>query len=101
MEAFERQAFDLVLMDMQMPHVDGLTATRGIRAREAASGQPRTPLAMLTANAMDDHRQMAAEAGADDLIAKPITPQSLVTGVLATLSVRQDAAPLRVAAAAR
>ncbi len=83
---FEAGAFDLILMDMQMPVMDGLTATRAIRAREAQAGAPATPIAMLTANAMDEHLRAGAAAGADHHIAKPITPDSLVAGIEATLA---------------
>ncbi len=85
-EAFRQDRFDIVLMDMQMPVVDGLAATREIRQWEAEAGRARTPIAMLTANALDAHRVMAAEAGADHHIAKPITPQSLLSGIVATLA---------------
>ena len=81
LKAFEPGRFDLILMDMQMPLMDGLEATRAIREREAASGAHPVPIAMFTANAMDDHRAMARAAGADHHIAKPITPNSLVTGI--------------------
>ncbi|HEX7759273.1 MAG TPA: ATP-binding protein [Caulobacteraceae bacterium] len=84
--AFRQDRFDIVLMDMQMPLVDGLAATREIRRWEAEAGLAATPIAMLTANAMDAHRAMAAAAGADHHIAKPITPQSLLLGILTTLS---------------
>ena len=84
-EAFAAGDFDIVLMDMQMPVMDGLAATREIRRREAETGRPRTPIAMLTANAMDEHRRMATEAGADHHIAKPITPESLFNGMAETL----------------
>jgi PAS domain S-box-containing protein len=83
-EAFERSPLDLILMDMQMPGVDGLAATREIRRREA--GGSRIPIAMLTANATDEHRDMAAAAGATHHIAKPITPQSLFAGIAAAMS---------------
>ena len=96
--AFQATSFDLVLMDMQMPHMDGLTATREIRRLEQSSGARRTPLAMLTANAMDDHRAQGAAAGADHHIAKPITPESLLAGIAATLS--QGALKARETAAA-
>jgi len=97
-EAFAAASFDLVLMDMQMPHMDGLTATREIRRIEAETQAPRTPLAMLTANAMDEHRAQGAAAGADHHIAKPITPESLLVGIAATLA--QSGATAKATAAA-
>ena len=81
-EAFAAGAFDVVLMDMQMPVMDGLTAIRAIRRHEALTpGRRRTPIAMLTANAMTQHRTDAAEAGADLHIAKPVTAASLLEGI--------------------
>jgi len=80
--AFEADAFDLVLMDMQMPVMDGLTAIRAIRAREAADpSRARTPIAMLSANAMAQHREDAAAAGADLHIAKPVTAETLIRAI--------------------
>ncbi|PZO04884.1 MAG: hybrid sensor histidine kinase/response regulator [Alphaproteobacteria bacterium] len=84
--AFESGVFDVVLMDMQMPVMDGLSATRAIRASEA--GRPervRTPVIMLTANAMAEHRAYAREAGADLHVAKPITAVSLLEGIHAVM----------------
>lgn len=82
LECFQRRIFDLVLMDMQMPVMDGLTATRAFRALEAADpDRVRTPIALLSANAMEQHRLQGAEAGADLHISKPITPESLIAGV--------------------
>jgi CheY-like chemotaxis protein len=81
-EAFRAGAFDLVLMDLQMPMMDGLAATRAIRAMEA--GEPsrtRTPIAVLSANAMAHHRDEALQAGADLHIAKPVTARGLIQGV--------------------
>jgi len=86
LELLARGTFDLVLMDMQMPVLDGLAATRAIRERERVEGAPRLPLAMLTANAMEEHRALAAAAGADWHIAKPITPESLLAGIAATFA---------------
>ena len=84
--AFQADDFDLVLMDMQMPVMDGLTATRAIRAAEAATPQrPRIPIVMLSANAMAEHRAEGALAGADGHIAKPITASSLLAGMQAAL----------------
>jgi signal transduction histidine kinase/CheY-like chemotaxis protein len=74
-------SFDLVLMDMQMPQMDGLTATRRIRELEQATGRARTPIAMLSANAMEQHIRLAAVAGCDGHIAKPVTPTSLIAGL--------------------
>ena len=73
------QAFDIVLMDMQMPVMDGLAATRAIRAREGDG--PHTPIIMLSANAMASHRQDALQAGADLHLAKPITVSALLDGI--------------------
>ncbi|HEX2561107.1 PAS domain-containing hybrid sensor histidine kinase/response regulator [Phenylobacterium sp.] len=84
--AFNPGGFDLVLMDMQMPVMDGLTAVREIRRREARAGAASVPIAMLTANASPEHRQAAEAAGADTHVAKPITPESLIAGIAAALS---------------
>jgi PAS domain S-box-containing protein len=91
-EAFKTGLFDLVLMDMQMPVMDGLAATRVIRAHEREQGGERTPIVMLSANAMDHHRQDALVAGADLHIAKPVNAVALMTGIGQALS------PLKVIA---
>ncbi len=83
--AFGAETFDLVLMDMQMPHMDGLTATRAIRAMEAARGVAPTPIVMLSANAMAEHQREAMAAGADIHVAKPITAATLLAGMQAVL----------------
>ena len=80
-EATAREAFDLILMDMQMPVMDGLTATRAIRARERATGVARTPILSLTANAMPEHASASRQAGADGHITKPIAAQALLDAV--------------------
>lgn len=85
-EAMRRGGFDLVLMDMQMPVMDGLAATRAIRAMERNDrGRPRTPLIMLSANAMAQHRLDALDAGADLHVAKPVTAAALIAGVAEAL----------------
>ena len=81
LEAFAADAYDVVLMDMQMPVMDGLTATRAIRALEAQRGAAPTPIVMLSANAMTEHREEARLAGADLHVAKPITAESLLAGI--------------------
>ena len=70
--------FDIVLMDMQMPVMDGLTATREIRLNEAAMGLSRTPIVMLTANALAEHIASAEAAGADRHLAKPFDAAELL-----------------------
>jgi signal transduction histidine kinase/ActR/RegA family two-component response regulator len=94
LQCYEAARFDLILMDMQMPNLDGLEATREIRRREAATGRPRTPIIMLTANAGDEHVVKAIQAGADGHVTKPLNPEVLVRSICA---VRK--APAAVAAA--
>ena len=84
-EAMRAGGFDVVLMDMQMPVMDGLAATRAIRREEAGA---RTPIVMLSANAMSHHRQEALAAGADLHIAKPVTAQALVAGIAEVLDMQ-------------
>ena len=76
--AFRDDAFDVVLMDMQMPVMDGLTATREIRLHETAMGAARTPVVMLTANALPEHMAAAREAGADHHLSKPFGADALI-----------------------
>jgi len=73
--------FDLILMDMQMPVMDGLTATRAIREREVREGRLRTPIYSLTANAMPEHARASAQAGADGHLTKPISAEALLRTV--------------------
>ncbi|MDO8323686.1 MAG: response regulator, partial [Phenylobacterium sp.] len=80
--AFAAGEFDLVLMDMQMPVMDGLTATRALRDIEARHPErARTPIIMLSANAMAEHRSDALASGADHHIAKPVTAHALMDGI--------------------
>jgi len=72
--------FDLVLMDGQMPVMDGLTATRGIRALET-SDRPRLPIIAVTANAMEADVRASLAAGADGHLAKPFTPTQLFAAI--------------------
>jgi signal transduction histidine kinase/NO-binding membrane sensor protein with MHYT domain/CheY-like chemotaxis protein len=91
-EAFRTQDFDLVLMDMQMPVMDGLTATHEIRLHEAAMGGPRTPIVMLTANAMPEHIAAGRAAGADHHLAKPFNAAELLAIVADPHVLVKDAA---------
>ncbi|MET0337858.1 MAG: response regulator, partial [Caulobacter sp.] len=74
---FADDRFDAILMDVQMPGMDGLTATRRIRAMEAERSQSRTPILMLTACALPEHVEASRAAGADQHLTKPIQPASL------------------------
>ena len=76
-DAWERCAPDLVLMDLQMPVMDGLAATRAIRERETRSGRARTPIVALTANAFDSDRDDCLAAGMDAHLAKPFRDDEL------------------------
>jgi CheY-like chemotaxis protein len=80
------EPFDLLLIDMQMPVLDGLSATRELRRREAATGAPRLPVIMLTANSMPEDVAAALAAGVDRHISKPITAQYLKRAIVRTLS---------------
>ena len=82
-------AFDLVLMDMQMPVMDGLTAVREIRRTETAESRSPLPIIMLTANAMPEHIADALAAGADLHLGKPFTAQSLFDAIGEAMSAGQ------------
>jgi two-component system, sensor histidine kinase and response regulator len=88
-EMAQRAAYDLVFMDMQMPVMDGLAATRRLRA---TPGLARLPIVAMTANAMELDRQRCLEAGMDDVVVKPIDPDALWRTLLRW--VRQEEAPL-------
>jgi len=79
----EQGGFDLVLMDVQMPEMDGLEATRRIRTHERESGLPRTPVLAVTAHTLDSDRALVLEAGMDDLCPKPIEPAVLLAMIQA------------------
>lgn len=82
--------FDLLLIDMQMPVMDGLAATRELRRREAAAGAPRRPVIMLTANTMPEDVAAALAAGVDRHVAKPVTGQHLNQAIVQTLRSTAD-----------
>jgi CheY-like chemotaxis protein len=71
-EAWRREPYDIILMDIQMPEMDGIAATRAIRAAEAQTGRPRTPIIAVSANAMAHQVKEYLAAGMDGHVAKPI-----------------------------
>ncbi len=75
---WQQGGVDLVLMDVQMPGMSGLDATRTIRQAEARRRLPRTPIVAVTASAMRGDRQMCLDAGMDGYTAKPVSPQALI-----------------------
>jgi CheY-like chemotaxis protein len=77
LDVLARRSVDLVLMDCQMPVMDGYTATQHIRARELKQRLPRTPIVALTANAYEEDATHALEAGMDAHLAKPYTRDQL------------------------
>jgi PAS domain S-box-containing protein len=81
LDAFGLETFDLVLMDMQMPVMDGIEAVKRIRTREAEGRLAATPVIMLTAHGTEDDRILTAAAGADSHIVKPVSPRSLIGGI--------------------
>jgi two-component system, sensor histidine kinase and response regulator len=87
--------FDVVLMDVQMPQMDGLAATASIRERERSEGAARVPIVAMTAHAMAGDRERCLAAGMDDYVAKPIHPRQLVEAIE-----RRGAPPSRVEPAA-
>jgi CheY-like chemotaxis protein len=85
LDAWKAQPWDVILMDMQMPVMDGLAATRAIREAEAAMGRSRTPIIALTANAMSHQIELCRAAGMDGHVAKPIEAARLFAALEAAL----------------
>ena len=71
--------YSMILMDMQMPNMDGLEATREIRKMSVAHS---LPIIAMTANAFNEDRERCFEAGMDDFIAKPVEPEQMFTTIL-------------------
>jgi signal transduction histidine kinase/ActR/RegA family two-component response regulator len=88
--AFEAARFDLVLMDVQMPEMNGFDAVAAIRALEHAQGRPHTPIVAVTAHAMHGDRERCIEAGMDAYLSKPIRTRQLYDLVDSLLG-REDA----------
>ena len=89
LEAWREHDWDLILMDVQMPIMDGPTATRAIRAEEARAGRARTPIIALTANAMSHQTAEYLAGGMDDFVAKPVDAAKLFQAIAQALEPAQ------------
>ena len=98
-DAFACSEFDLILMDVQMPRMDGLEATRAIRRMENEAGRPHTPVIALTANVMRHQTDAYLAAGMDDVVAKPVELGALAAAIDRALSTPPGQIPEAEAAA--
>lgn len=87
--ALDEQEFDLLLMDVQMPEMDGLNATKAIRLRERSTGH-HVPIIAMTAHAMKGDRERCLEAGMDAYVPKPVRPKALFAAMHRVLSAPQS-----------
>lgn len=86
LEALQKAAYSLVLMDVQMPELDGIEATRRIRSRYSAVHDHDVPIIALTAHAMEKDKKRCLSAGMNDYIAKPVSPEALANALKKLLS---------------
>jgi signal transduction histidine kinase/CheY-like chemotaxis protein/HPt (histidine-containing phosphotransfer) domain-containing protein len=89
LQAVERKQYDVVMMDCQMPRMDGYEATQAIRLRESSQGLPHLPIIAMTANAMSGDREKCIRAGMDDYLSKPLIPSRLQSAMRHWLPMRE------------
>ena len=92
LEAFLNDRFDVVLMDIQMPVMDGLTATRTIRLHEREEARTATPVIILSANCLPEHIAAGKAAGADRHLSKPISAATLLSTIAEVANEHVEAA---------
>ena len=86
LKKYEQGSFDLILMDLQMPEMDGIEATRAIRKREAEEGEKRTFIIGLTAHARPEIKEECLNSGMDDVLIKPVRMKDLFAAIGRCLS---------------
>jgi two-component system sensor histidine kinase/response regulator len=92
MAALDAASYDLVFMDVQMPEIDGLTATRKIREREEGTGS-HIPIIAMTAHAMKGDRERCLQAGMDDFLNKPVSSVEIEEVIARVLGIEQPSTP--------
>jgi CheY-like chemotaxis protein len=94
LDALHAEKFDLVLMDLQMPEMDGFAATREIRTAEQ-DGQDHLPVIAMTAHALKGDREVCLAAGMDDYLAKPINSEELRQVIERVITARKEAVSIQ------
>jgi len=89
-EALRNKIYDLVFMDMQMPEMDGITATRLIRSPDSGVLHPQVPIVAMTANATQEDRQKCLEAGMNDYISKPLDQNRILSVISSVCAEERD-----------
>jgi len=92
LEAFAEERFDVILMDLQMPDMDGLEVTRHLRSFEQARQRKATPIVALSASVLEQDRRNARAAGMDGFASKPVEPVRLMAEIARVIGVREDGA---------
>jgi len=96
-EAWQRFGHDIILMDCQMPEMDGFEATHRLREWEIKTNSKRTPVIAMTARAMEGDRNLCLQAGMDDYLSKPVSPDKLLSVLSRWLSGPDSAGDLKEA----
>ena len=90
LSALERFKYDIVLMDVQMPEMDGLEATRRIRDKESRVMNHNVPVIAMTAHAMQGDKDLCIKAGMNDYTSKPVQPRDLLNKIEKYISIKEE-----------